>query len=61
MEVSVSCGRSIITGLALVGVQEGTMVKRGVTVNVGGTGDGYNVGGGNGLRLLLGSTKIKKK
>jgi hypothetical protein len=44
-----------------VGVQDGTRVKRGVTVIVGGTMDGYSVGGGNGFKLLFGSIKIRKK
>lgn len=41
-----------------VGVHEGTMVKRSVTVGVGVHDAGFTVGGGNGLRLLLGLTKI---
>ncbi|OGO59447.1 MAG: hypothetical protein A2029_12300 [Chloroflexi bacterium RBG_19FT_COMBO_47_9] len=47
--------------IILVGVQEGTRVKRGVTVMVGGTMEGYKVGGGKGLIPLYGLAKINRK
>jgi hypothetical protein len=61
MGVCVGAGVFVARSPILVGVQDGTKVKRGVTVMVGGAKDGYKVGGGNGLILLLGSTKIRKK
>jgi hypothetical protein len=52
--VAVACAAT------LVGVQDGTRVNRGVTVAVGTANVGGRVGGGNGLRLLFGLTKIRK-
>jgi hypothetical protein len=46
---------------ALVGVQVGTIVNRGVTVGVSVNKAGFKVGGGNGLRLVFGFRKISVK
>jgi len=54
-------GVSVIWGKALVGVHEGTNVNLGTTVTVAVAKAGFNVGGGNGFRLLFGSMNIRKK
>lgn len=62
----VSDGTGVLDGIGVsvnvtgkfVGVQEGTRVNLGVTVGVRVYKAGFNVGGGNGLRLLFGSRKI---
>jgi hypothetical protein len=59
--ILVAAGVLVDGAIILVGVQEGTRVKRGVTVMVGGTMEGYKVGGGKGLIPLYGLTKIKRK
>ena len=59
--VRVAIGVLVTCWPLIVGVQEGIRVKRRVTVAVGAPMDGIKVGGGNGLRLLDGSTKIRKK
>jgi hypothetical protein len=52
----------VLPGAALlVGVQVGTSLNRRVTVGVGGKNAGFNVDGGNGLRLVLGFKKIMTK
>jgi len=47
--------------MKVVGVHEGTNVNRGITVTVAVAKAGFEVAGGNGLRLLFGSTYIRKK
>ena len=55
MGVWVGAGVSVAWITSLVGVQEGTKVKRKVIVGVGWAKVGNNVGGGNGFKTLFGS------
>jgi hypothetical protein len=59
--VIVGTGVSVCVTSAYVDVHVGTRVKRGVTVYVGVYKAGFDVGGGNGLRLLFGLRKINMK
>jgi hypothetical protein len=54
-------GVSVTWIMTEVGVHEGTNVNRGTTVAVAVVKAGFEVAGGNGFRLLFGSTYIRKK
>jgi hypothetical protein len=61
MGVADGTGVSVDVGRAIVDVHVGTSVYRSVTVGVSVYSAGFNVGGGNGLRLLSGLRKISVK
>jgi hypothetical protein len=60
-DVMEGTGVSVTMIGTLVGVHEGTKVNLGVTVGVRVNKAGFNVGGGNGLRLLFGLRKMSVK